>query len=83
MIEHLPNFANIKTCAYPEGGRGFRTPPPPRKNTKNIGVSSNIGPDPMKNRKATKPAFNAGSSSERQRNAIQWRFPGGPMMAKS
>ena len=48
------------------GGRGSGLP---LKNHKNIGFSSNTGPDPLKNRKATKPAFIVGPSSARQRNA--------------
>ena len=52
------------------GDRGSR--PPPLKNHKNIGFSSNTGPDPLKNRKATKSAFNAGPPSTHQRNAIKW-----------
>ena len=67
----------LVTCADPEGGQGVRTPP--LKNHKNIGFSSNTGPDPL-NIVATKPAYNVGSSSARQRNAILWRFAGGPMM---
>ena len=44
------------------GGRGGPDPPPPTllKNHKNIGFSSNTGPDPMKNHTPTKPAFNVG-----------------------
>ena len=51
------------------GGRGL-DPPPLLKNYKNVGLSSNTGPDPLKIYKATKPAFNVGSSSTRQRNVI-------------
>ena len=35
---------SLSTCADPEGGQGFL------KNHKNIGFSSNTGPDPLKNR---------------------------------
>ena len=52
------------------------------KNHKNIEFLSNTGPDPLKFSKTTKPAFNVGSSSARQRNAIERRFAGGPMMAR-
>ena len=38
-------------------------------------------PDILKTHKATKPAFNVGPPSARQRNAIKWRFAGGPTMA--
>ena len=39
-----------RSCADPEGGgKGARGPDPPLKNHKNIGFSSNTGPDPMKN----------------------------------
>ena len=60
-----------RACADPEGrgGQGVRTPPP-LKNYKNIGYSSNTGPDPLKKIAATKPAFNVGPSSTRQRNVI-------------
>ena len=37
------------TCADPEGGQGVRTP---LKNHKNIGFSSNTGPDLLKNRRS-------------------------------
>ena len=47
------------------------------ENHKNIGFLSNTGPDPLKNHKATKPAFNVGLSSP-----FNWRFAGGPMMAR-
>ena len=55
---------------------------PPLKITKNIGFLSNSGPDPLKNHKATKPVFNVGLLLARQQNAIEWRFTGGPMMAR-
>ena len=48
-----------------KGGGTGGPDPPPLKNHKNIGFSSNIGPDPLK-----KPAFNVGPSSARQQNAI-------------
>ena len=64
---------NIFSWADPEG---------PPENHKNIGILSNTVPDPLKNHKATKPAFNVGQSSACQRNAIKWRFAGGPMMAR-
>ena len=57
-----------------------------------------FGPPPLKNHKiygflaiqvripskiaAAKPAFNVGHSSACQRNAILWRFAGGPMVAR-
>ena len=56
-------------CADPEGGQGFRTPPPPEK-SQNIGFLSNTGQDDLKNHKAAKPAFNDGPSSARLQNAI-------------
>ena len=59
------------TCADPEGGggggQGVQTT---LKNHKNIGLSSNTGPDPLKDREATKQAINGGPSSARQRNAM-------------
>ena len=67
------------TCADPEGGKGVRTSP---GNHKNIGSFSNTGPDPLENDKTTKPAFIVGLSSVHWRNAIKWRFAGGPMMAR-
>ena len=51
------------------GGRGSR---PTLKNHKNIGFSSNTGPDPLKNYKATKPAFNVVASWAHQRNGRKW-----------
>ena len=65
------------------GGQGVRTPP--LKIHKNIGLSSNTGPDPLKNHKVTKPAFNVGPSSARQFSIIKmgfhWRADIGPLMA--
>ena len=37
-------------CADPEGGQGVQPSPPPLKNHKNIGFSSNTGPDLLRNR---------------------------------
>ena len=54
------------------GERGSGTPS--LKNYKNIGFSSNTGPDPLKNRKATKPALKCWA-------IIEWCFAGVPMMA--
>ena len=34
-------------CVDPEGGQVVRTPPPPKKNPKNIEFLSNTGPDPL------------------------------------
>ena len=52
----IPKHHEI-TCAVPGGGgirgggiRGGGGPDPPLKNHKNIGFSSNTGPDPLKNR---------------------------------
>ena len=64
--------------ADPEGGGGGggggggqgQVVRSPLKNHKNIGFSSNTGPDPLKNHKATMPAFNVGSSTACQQNAI-------------
>ena len=50
---------NGYTWAYPEGGQGVRTPPPPPKNHKNIGFFLAIWV------KATKQAFNVESSLAR------------------
>ena len=56
--------------------------PAPLKTHKNIGFSSNIGPDLIKISTAIKPAFNVGPSWTRQRNAIlmaiRWRADDGP-----
>ena len=66
-------------CADPEGGGGGGggvvdwglTPPPQKKNHKNIGFLGNSGPDPLKKYKVTEPAFNVvGPSSARQRNTF-------------
>ena len=62
--------------------RGQGSDPPPPEKSQNIGFHSCTGPDPLKNLKATKPAFNVGPSSARQRNAIQWRFAGEPMIVR-
>ena len=72
------------TCADPEEETGGLTPPPPLKNHKQKGFSSNTGPDPLKIA-ATKPAFNVGPSSVHQRNAIhlmafRWRTDDGPLI---
>ena len=61
-------------------GGGGRCSGPPLKNHKIIGFLCKFGPDPLKNYEATEPAFNVGPSFVRQRNAILWRFAGGPMM---
>ena len=67
------------TCADPEGGgQGVWTP---LKNHKNIGFSSNTGPDPLKiTKKATEPTFNVGPCILTLMHD-RWRFAGGPMMA--
>ena len=63
--------------ADPEGGHGVRTPPPPLKNHKNIGLLCNTGPVPLINKKATKPAFNVGPSSA---HAFRWLVDDGPFI---
>ena len=65
VLYYFPPFTT-RPCAYPEGGRGVRTP---LKNHKSIGFLSNSGPDPLENHKITMPAFNVGPSSIRQQNA--------------
>ena len=52
------------------GGQGVRT------------TLKNKKKKQKKKHKATRPAFNVGSSFARQRNAIKWRFAGGPTMAR-
>ena len=67
---HITVPFSYNVCADPDrggGGRGVRTH---LKNHKNIGFSSNAGPDPLKNRKATKPELNVGPSLAHQENAI-------------
>ena len=59
-------------------GGGAGGPDPPPEKSQNIGFLSNTGQD-----RATKPAINVGPPSALQRNAIKWRFVGGPMMASS
>ena len=58
------------------GVTGGPNPPPPKKNNnnKNIGFSSNTGPDPLTNHKAALQIFNVGPSAARQRNAILMAF---------
>ena len=69
-------------CGSRWGWQGVRSPPHPSlKNHKNLGFLAIQVWVPLKNNKATKPAFNVGPSSARQKNAIKWRFAGGPMMA--
>ena len=62
------------------GGQVVR--PPLWEITKNIGFLSNTGPDPLKNHKATKPAFNVGYHRHASETPFNWRFAGGPMMAR-
>ena len=69
------------TCADHEGGTGGPDPPPPPpplKNHKNIGFSSNTGPDPLKNRKATMPAFNVGPAKLHLMQ-FRWQVHDGPL----
>ena len=61
---------NIRCMCGSRGVTRGMDPPPPLKNQKNIGFSSNTGLAPLKNHKATKPAFNVGPSSACQQNAI-------------
>ena len=49
---------------------GIEGPDPPEK-SQCIGFLSNTGLDPLKNHKTTKPAF-----------TFEWRFAGGPVMAR-
>ena len=72
--------SSITSCADPEG-----TDPPPLKNHKNIGFSSNIGPDSPKNRKTTKPAFDVwafidGMPAKRHLMAFRWRAEDGQLI---
>ena len=60
-------------CESRGGGTWDLDPPPPMKNHKNIGFSSNTGPDPLQ--KIAKPAFNVGpphgwASAELPRNRV-------------
>ena len=54
--------------------RGSAHPPPPWKNHKNIGFSSNTGSDPWKIA-ATRPAFNVGPSSARRVSLVGRWWP--------
>ena len=47
---HSVYFTAILNKRYWGGGKGDRGSGPPLKNHKNIGFSSNTGPDPLKNR---------------------------------
>ena len=49
LKQQFPSFTSVIACADPEGTRGSG-PPPPLKNRKNIGFSSNTGPVPLKTR---------------------------------
>ena len=57
-------------------------PPPPLKNHKNIGFSSNTGPDPLKNRSCEASiqcwAF-IGMPAKRHLMAFRWRADDGPL----
>ena len=46
------------------------------------GMGEADGPDLPPPPKATKREFNVGPSSARQRTPFQWRFAGGPIMAR-
>ena len=70
LIMNAPIKSALKpstTCAYPQGGQGVQTPPPPTplKNHKNLGFLCKTGPDPMKNPKTTMQEFNVGPSLAR------------------
>ena len=72
-----------RSCSVPEdGGGGGFVHPPSLENYKAIMFLSHIGLDTLKNHKATKSVFNVRPSLTRQRNAIQWRFAGGPLMSR-
>ena len=58
------------------GGTGDAGPNPLLYH-KNIRILGNFDPGLLKNYKSAKPTFNVGPSSTRQ-----WRFAGGPMMAR-
>ena len=71
-------------CGSRGEDRGSGPPPPPMKNHKHIGFSSNTGPDPLKIA-ATKPAFNLGWSiigapAKRHLMAFCWRTDDGPLI---
>ena len=53
-------------------------PPPPRKITKNMGFSSNTGPDPLKTA-AAKPAF-IRMPAKRHVMTFPWRADDGPLI---
>ena len=84
FFQNLSQMTASQSMVSMGGSRGgVGGGPDPLKNYKNKGFLCDTGPDHLKNHKATKPAFNVGPSSPRQRNDIQWRFAGGPMMAHS
>ena len=64
------------------GGGGAGGPDPPLNNHKIQGFLSNTGQDPMKNHKAAKPTFNLGLQRHASETPFEWRFAGGPMMAR-
>ena len=70
-------------CADPEGGGGGRGVRTPLKNHRNIGFSSNTGPDPLKNR-----SYQASiqcwaiidTPAKRHLMAFRWRADDGPLI---
>ena len=78
----LPNISPFTECyswhvriQRGGGGQGVRTPP---ENHKNIGFPNNSGPDPLKITKLQSQHSMLGH----HRPAGEWRFAGGPMMAR-
>ena len=70
-------------CADPEGGGAGGPDPPPLKNHKNIGFSSNTGPDSLKNRgyQASIQCWAIiGTPAKRHLMAFRWRADDGPLI---
>ena len=62
------------------GGTGGTDPPSPEK-SKNIVLSSNIGPDPLKITKLPNQHSMSGYHRHTSKTPFKWRFAGGPMIA--
>ena len=87
FADHLFFYArfNIRKNNYcmcgSRGGQGVRTPPP-LKNHKNTGFSSNTGPDPLKNR-SYQPSIQCWAiiAPPAKRHLNGWRANDGPFIA--
>ena len=70
---------NAQHARVQRGDRGVRTP---RENHKNIGFLCNTSPDPLKITKLPSQHSMLGHHRHASETPFQWRFAGGPMMAR-